>query len=51
MADEKAQLWHALDVQEVLVYAPFLQRAMHTDPLMWTNWALLLAFAAPIFIS
>ncbi len=39
-----------LGLQVCAVYVPFLQRAMHTMPLMWKDWALMLVVAAPVFI-
>jgi Ca2+-transporting ATPase len=31
-------------------YVPFLQDALHTVPLGWSDWALIVAFAAPVFV-
>ena len=39
-----------LGLQISVVYVPFLQRAMHTSPLGWQHWALILAVSAPIII-
>ncbi|MFC1712921.1 cation-translocating P-type ATPase [Candidatus Poribacteria bacterium] len=39
-----------LGLQISVVYVPFLQRAMHTAPLAFMDWVLLLVLAAPIFI-
>jgi Ca2+-transporting ATPase len=37
-------------LQAAAVYTPFLQAALHTVPLGWRDWALMLALAAPIFL-
>ncbi|MEN8143429.1 MAG: HAD-IC family P-type ATPase [Gemmatimonadota bacterium] len=37
-------------LQVCAVYVPFLQRALHTVPLRGTDWLLMAAVAAPIFI-
>ncbi|GIX49439.1 MAG: ATPase [Candidatus Tectimicrobiota bacterium] len=39
-----------LGLQAAAIYLPFLQRAFHTAPLAWTDWALLGAVAAPLFL-
>ena len=39
-----------LGLQISVVYVPFLQKAMHTVALAWTDWALLLVLSAPILI-
>jgi Ca2+-transporting ATPase len=39
-----------LGLQICVVYVPFLQRAMHTSPLGWQHWALILVVSAPIII-
>jgi len=39
-----------LGLQISVVYVPFLQRAMHTVPLAWSDWMVLLAFSAPILM-
>ena len=38
-----------LALQVAAVYVPFLQGVLHTVPLAWTDWALMLIVAAPIF--
>lgn len=37
-------------LQVCAVYVPFLQFALHTVPLGWTDWGLLLLVAAPVFV-
>ncbi|QDT12666.1 cation-translocating P-type ATPase [Planctomycetes bacterium K23_9] len=37
-------------LQACAVYVPFLQHALHTTPLRWFDWALIIIVAAPIFI-
>ena len=37
-------------LQVCAVYLPFLQRALHTVPLRGSNWLLMVAIAAPIFL-
>lgn len=37
-------------LQVCAVYVPFLQEALHTVPLGWTDWGLMLAVAAPVFV-
>lgn len=37
-------------LQICAVYAPFLQTALHTVPLRLSDWGLILALAAPVFI-
>ena len=37
-------------LQVCAVYVPFLQRMLHTVPLRWEDWALMIAVAAPIFV-
>ena len=37
-------------LQVSAVYVPFLQGALHTVPLGWQDWALMLAVAAPVFV-
>jgi len=37
-------------LQVCAVYVPFLQRALHTIPLGWEDWAVILAVAIPIFM-
>lgn len=44
--------WFAnLGLQISVVYLPFLQRAMHTAPLAWKDWVLILALAIPVLIA
>lgn len=38
-----------LGLQVAAVYVPFLQGALHTVPLVWSDWLLMLTVAAPIF--
>jgi Ca2+-transporting ATPase len=37
-------------LQVCAVYVPFLQQALHTVPLGWADWGLMLAVAAPVFL-
>ncbi len=37
-------------LQVCAVYVPFLQGVLHTVPLGWQDWALMLAVAAPVFV-
>jgi Ca2+-transporting ATPase len=37
-------------LQVCAVYVPFLQKALHTVPLGWADWGLMLVVAAPIFL-
>ncbi|MFQ5803212.1 MAG: cation-translocating P-type ATPase [Candidatus Methylomirabilales bacterium] len=37
-------------LQVCVVYVPFLQEAMHTVPLGWSDWGLMLVVAAPVFL-
>ncbi len=37
-------------LQVCAVYVPFLQQALHTVPLGWADWGLMLVVAAPIFL-
>lgn len=37
-------------LQVAAVYVPFLQKALHTAPLGWSDWLLMIAVAMPIFI-
>ena len=37
-------------MQVAAVYVPFMQDALHTVPLGWTDWALIAAVAVPIFV-
>ncbi|MDC0936901.1 cation-transporting P-type ATPase [Pirellulales bacterium] len=37
-------------LQVAAVYVPVLQRALHTVPLGWNDWLLMVAVAAPIFV-
>jgi len=32
------------------VYVPFMQRALHTVPLSWQDWALMIVVALPLFV-
>jgi len=36
--------------QVAAVYVPFLQKVLHTVPLRWEDWLLMLAVAVPIFL-
>ena len=36
-------------LQVCAVYVPFLQQALHTVPLGWADWGLMLVVAAPVF--
>ena len=38
-------------LQVCAVYVPFLQQALHTVPLGWGDWGLILAVALPVFLS
>jgi Ca2+-transporting ATPase len=38
-------------LQVCAVYTPFLQRALHTVPLSWGDWGLMLAVALPVFLA
>ncbi len=40
----------SVGMQVCVVYIPFLQQAMHTVPLRWTDWGLMLVVAAPVFL-
>lgn len=37
-------------LQVAAVYVPVLQQALHTVPLAWTDWGLILLIATPIFL-
>ncbi len=37
-------------LQVCAVYVPFLQQALHTVPLGWADWGLMLVVAAPVFV-
>jgi len=37
-------------LQVCAVYVPFLQQALHTVPLGWADWGLMLVVAAPVFL-
>ena len=37
-------------LQVCVVYVPFMQQAFHTVPLGWSEWGIILLFAAPIFV-
>ena len=38
-------------LQVLAVYAPFLQSALHTVPIGWTDWGLIALLAAPVFLG
>lgn len=40
----------SLGLQACVVYVPFLQEALHTVPLGWKEWGLMLLWALPIFL-
>jgi P-type Ca2+ transporter type 2C len=40
----------SVGLQVCAVYVPFLQEALHTVPLGWTDWGLMLVIAAPVFV-
>ncbi len=40
----------SVGLQVCVVYVPFLQQAMHTVPLGWADWGLMLVVAAPVFL-
>ncbi|WP_019551603.1 cation-translocating P-type ATPase [Thermus scotoductus] len=40
----------SLGLQACAVYVPFLQEALHTVPLGWKEWGLMLLWALPIFL-
>jgi Ca2+-transporting ATPase len=43
--------WMAtVGLQVCAVYVPFLQKALHTVPLGWADWGLMLAVAAPVYL-
>jgi Ca2+-transporting ATPase len=37
-------------LQVAAVYVPFLQRVLHTAPLSWQDWAVIVAFALPVVL-
>jgi Ca2+-transporting ATPase len=37
-------------LQVAAVYVPFLQRVLHTVPLSWQDWAVIVAFALPVVL-
>jgi len=37
-------------LQVLAVYTPFLQRALHTVPLGWEDWSLIIVAALPVFL-
>jgi Ca2+-transporting ATPase len=37
-------------LQVAAVYVPFLQRVLHTRPLSWQDWAVIVAFALPVVL-
>ena len=39
-----------VSMQVAAVYVPFLQRALHTVPLGWSDWGLMLLIALPVFL-
>ncbi len=39
-----------IGLQVAAVYTPFLQKLLHTVPLRWQDWLLMLAVAVPIFL-
>ena len=39
-----------IGLQVCAVYVPFLQKALHTTPLGWQDWAIIFGIASPIFI-
>ncbi len=39
-----------LGVQACAIYVPFLQRALHTVPLSWQDWGVMLLVALPLFV-
>jgi Ca2+-transporting ATPase len=39
-----------IGLQICAVYVPFLQRALHTVPLGWQEWGLIIVMALPVFI-
>jgi Ca2+-transporting ATPase len=39
-----------LSAQALAVYLPFLQTALHTVPLSWQDWAVMIAVALPLFL-
>ncbi|MFK5925476.1 MAG: HAD-IC family P-type ATPase [Desulfuromusa sp.] len=39
-----------IGLQICAVYVPFLQRALHTVPLGWKEWGLIIVIALPVFI-
>ena len=44
--------WTAtIGLQVCVVYVPFLQDALHTVPLGWRDWALILLVALPVFAA
>jgi len=43
--------WAAtVGLQVCAVYVPFLQKALHTVPLGWADWGLMLVIAAPVVL-
>ncbi len=45
-----AALAVTLGLQVLAVYHPFLQRALHTVPLGWADWARIIGLALPLFL-
>jgi Ca2+-transporting ATPase len=39
-----------IGLQVAAVYVPFMQKALHTVPLGWADWGVMLAVAVPIFV-
>jgi Ca2+-transporting ATPase len=39
-----------ISLQLCAVYVPFLQRALHTVPLGWKEWRLIILVALPVFV-
>jgi Ca2+-transporting ATPase len=39
-----------LSAQICAIYVPFLQRALHTVPLAWQDWGVMLSVALPLFV-
>ena len=40
----------SLGLQACAVYVPFMQRALHTVPLGWSDWGMMFLVALPIFL-
>jgi Ca2+-transporting ATPase len=39
-----------LSAQLCAIYVPFMQRALHTVPLTWQDWGIMLSVALPLFV-